>query len=114
MSGLPEGAGAYAVLILAGVLPTEIWRWLGVLLGNRLAIEGAAFQWVRLVAASLVAAMVSRMLVLPTGALAAVPWSWRLAGFLAGVACYGIFRRNLAAGVAGGALILLAGELIRH
>ncbi|MDX2202427.1 MAG: AzlD domain-containing protein [Hyphomicrobiaceae bacterium] len=113
MSAVPDGLAAYAVLVLAGVLPTEMWRWLGVIVGNRLAVEGALFQWVRLVAAALVAAMVSRMLLYPAGTLAGVPWTWRMGAFLAAVAIYLGLRRNLAAGVASGALILLAVEVLR-
>ena len=113
MSALDDGLGGYGVIMLAGVLMTQMWRWLGVLVGNRLAVDGALFQWVRLVAAALVAAMVSRMLLYPAGALAAVPWAWRMAAFIGGTAIYFAARRSLAAGVAGGALILLVVEALR-
>ena len=113
MSVLNDGAGGYGAILLAGVLTTEIWRWLGVLVGSRLAVDGAVFQWVRAVATSLVAAMVARMLLYPAGTLASVPWQLRLGAFVAGVACYFAARRSLGAGVACGALILLAAEALR-
>jgi branched-subunit amino acid transport protein len=113
MTALQDGFGGYGVIIVAGVLMTAMWRWLGVLVGNRMAVDGALFQWVRLVAAALVAAMVSRMLLYPAGTLAAVPWGWRMGAFVAGIAIYFAARRNLGAGVAGGALILLVVEALR-
>ena len=44
MSGLDDGFNGYLALLMAGVLMTEMWRWLGVLVGNRLDVEGAPFQ----------------------------------------------------------------------
>lgn len=113
MAFLDDGTGGYLSLFLAGVLMTEMWRWLGVALGSRLAVEGAAFQWVRAVATTLVAAMVSRMLLFPAGALAGVPPGIRIGAFLGGLALYFAARRSLGAGVVGGGLILLLAVLVR-
>lgn len=113
MSFLDDGFNGYLSLFVAGVLMTEMWRWLGVLVGNRLAVDGDAFQWVRAVATTLVAAMVARMLLFPAGMLADVPLGIRLAAFLGGLALYFAARRNLGAGVVGGGLILMLAELAR-
>ena len=113
MTFLQDGTGGYLSLVLAGVLMTECWRWLGALVGSRLAIDGPLFQWVRAVATALVAAMVSRMLLFPAGAMAGVPLALRLTAFAAGLAIYFVSRRNIGAGVLGAALVLMAMEAVR-
>lgn len=113
MSFPDDGFGGFLALFLAGFLATEAWRWLGVMIGSRLAVDGAIFQWVRAVATALVAAMVSRMLLFPAGALAEVPMGFRLGAFLGGIAIYFGARRNLGAGVLGGAILLLLTQALR-
>jgi len=112
MSFVGDGFGGYLTLFLAGFLATEIWRWLGLLVGSRIHVAGAPFQWVRAVATALVAGLVTRMVLFPAGALVQVPLGVRLGAFACGVALYFLLRRNLAAGVGGGAALLLAGQLI--
>jgi hypothetical protein len=111
MSFTQDGFGGYLTLFLAGTLTTEVWRWLGVLLGGRLDVSGELFQWVRAVATALVAGLVTRMVLFPSGALVGVPLAIRLGAFLGGVAIYLAARRNLGAGVAGGAILLMAAQL---
>ena len=112
METLPGGIGVYLALLLAGALATEIWRWLGLAVGSNLAVTGGAFQWVRAVATTLVAGMVTRMMLFPAGALANVPLAIRLGAFAAGLAIYVLGRRNLAVGVGGGSAVLVAAQLI--
>lgn len=108
---LQDGYGGYLALILAGVLANEVWRWLGVVAGRRLDLEGQPFQWVRAVALALIAGLVSRMVLFPAGTLAGVPLLVRIAAFAGGIALYYLARRNLAAGVVGGAGLLMAAQL---
>jgi Branched-chain amino acid transport protein (AzlD) len=112
MSNLPDGPGFYLMLLLAGTLATEVWRWLGLAVGSNLDVTSAAFQWVRAVATTLVAGMVTRMVLFPAGALANVPLAIRLGAFAGGLALYVLLRRNLAAGVAGGSALLAAAQLL--
>ena len=111
MSFLHDGFGGYLTLFVASCLATEIWRWLGVAVGGRLDVAGRLFQWVRAVATALVAGMVTRMVLFPAGALTEVPLAVRLGAFAGGLALYFLGRRNLAAGVAGGAGLLIAAQL---
>ena len=112
MSFMQDGSGGYLTLLLAGVLANECWRWLGVAVGGRLDLNGQAFLWVRAVALALVAGLVSRMILFPAGALATVPLAIRIGAFAGGIALYLLARRNLAAGVVGGAVLLMAAQLI--
>jgi hypothetical protein len=108
MSFVADGTGGYLTLLLAGFFATEIWRWMGILVGSRLTVDGAVFQWVKAVATTLIAAMVSRMLLFPAGQLAGVPFGLRVGAFLGGIAIFYAARRNLGIGVAGGGLLMLA------
>lgn len=112
MTLLQDGFGGYLTLFLAGFFANEVWRWLGVAVGSRLDLDGQPFLWVRAVALALVAGLVSRMVLFPAGALANVPVLVRLGAFAGAVALYFIARRNLAAGVVGGALLLMAAEFL--
>lgn len=77
----------FLVIALAGWLATDIWRWLGVVAGNRLQEGSETLNWVRAVATALVMAVTSKLVFFPTGALAESPLWLRLAalsiGFLA-------------------------------
>ena len=66
----------------------------------------------RAVALALVAGLVSRMVLFPAGALANVPTAIRLGAFAGGIALYFLARRNLAAGVVGGAALLMAAQML--
>lgn len=82
-----NGWWVYVVIIVAGWLATDIWRYLGVIVGNRLDETSEALQWVRAVATALVMAVTSKLVVFPTGTLADTPLWLRLGalgiGFLA-------------------------------
>lgn len=109
MSGLGSGWGTAALIVAIAILAHEPWRWLGLYVGRDLDIDGALFRWVRAVATAMVAGLVMRLLIFPAGALAGVPMGLRLAAFAAGIAVFYAVRRNLAAGVAGGTVVLVLG-----
>lgn len=77
----------YVVILVAGWLATAIWRWLGVVAGNRLNEGSEALSWVRAVATALVMAVTAKLIVFPTGSLEHTPLWMRLGaaglGFLA-------------------------------
>jgi hypothetical protein len=56
--------------------------------------------WVKDVSTALVAALIARLLFLPTGELAAVAGTVRFLAFGVGIAAYFLSRRNLAIGLA--------------
>lgn len=99
----------YLALILLGFLPSEIWRWLGVLMGRGLDENSELILWVRGVATALVGAVVARIVLIPPGALAAVPLSVRLAAIGIGFAAFLLMRRSAFAGVLVGEAVLIAG-----
>jgi hypothetical protein len=99
----------YVVIIVAGFLATDVWRWLGVLAGNRLDEKSEALQWVRAVATALVMAVTAKLIVFPTGALAGSPLWLRLGAAGIGFAVFLAAGRRIAVGVAVPIALLVAG-----
>lgn len=88
-------------------LATYLWRGSGVLLSAGIDPRGEAFTWIACVAYAIIAGVVSRMLVMPTGALAETTALERALGSAAALgAYYWLTRRNLLVGVAAGAAAL--------
>lgn len=108
MTDLGNGWVTAAIILAVAGIAHEPWRWLGLYFGRDLDIDGELFSWVRAVATAIVAGLVIRLLVFPAGALADVPMLLRFAALGAGIAVFVATRQNLAAGVAGGALALMA------
>jgi hypothetical protein len=102
---------SYLVLLLIGFLPSEVWRWLGVLLGRSLDEESEIVLWVRAVATALVAGVIARIVFFPPGGLATLPLELRLGAIGCGLAAFFLLRRSPFAGVIAGEAALVAGAL---
>jgi hypothetical protein len=105
------GMEPYLALILVGFLPSEVWRWLGILMGRGLDENSEIVLWVRGVATALIGAVVARIVLIPPGALAAVPLSVRLFAIGIGFVAFLAIRRSSLAGVLVGEAALIAGAL---
>lgn len=99
----------YLALILFAVLPTEIWRWLAVAFARRLDEQSPWLEWVRLVATSLLAGVVAKLVLAAPGALAAVPLSVRLAALAVAVTIVLVQRRRVMLAVILGEVVLIGG-----
>jgi hypothetical protein len=102
----------YLVLVLVGFLPTEVWRMLGLVVARGLDEESELLIWVRAVAVAVLAGVIAKLVVLPPGALAAVPLAVRLAAIAAGFAAFLLVRRSVLAGVAVGETVLVVGGML--
>lgn len=107
-----SGWMGYVVILVAGVMMTEPWRWAGVRLSRDLDVDSEIFRWVRAVSTALVGGLVARMVIFPLGQLENVPLSIRIAAFVSGLVIYLFGGRILAAGVVGGTAVLLAGTYL--
>jgi branched-subunit amino acid transport protein len=86
---------------------TYLWRGPGVLMSTRIDPDGEIFTWVSCVAYAIIAGVVSRMLLMPTGALAETTLAERAIGAAIALAAYfWLTKRNLFVGVAAGALAI--------
>lgn len=86
---------------------TYLWRGPGVLLSAGIDPRSRGFTLVACIAYAIIAGVVSRMLVMPTGELAEITLAERAIGSAAGLAAYfWLTRRNLFVGIFAGALAL--------
>jgi len=96
----------WLLLALCG-LATYLWRGPGVLIAAGIDPGSATFTWISCVAYAIIAGLVSRMLVMPTGALAETSLLERTACSAVALAAYfWVTRRNLFVGVLAGAAAL--------
>ena len=110
MSGFIGDWHALLVLLLAGFLPNESWRMLGLWLGSGIDEESLVLVWVRAVATAILAGVIAQILVLPPGALAGIPGFLRYGAVAAGFAVFMSTRRSIFFGVASGEIVMLAGK----
>jgi branched-subunit amino acid transport protein len=101
---------ALVVLVLAGVIPNQLWRMLGLWLGAELDEGSDLLMWVKAVATAILAGVIAQILVQPPGALAGVPAALRYGALAAGTVAFLLTRRSIFAGVACGEIFMLAGR----
>jgi len=101
------GLWPYVVIVLFGFLPSEVWRWASVFLVKGLSDDSEILVWVRAVASALLASVVAKLLMSPSGALAVVPAIWRWGALGAGLGGFVIARRSVVVGVVVGEAVLV-------
>src|ERR1700741_1019445 len=99
----------YALLILVGFLPNEVWRMLGVVRSRGLDESSEILVWVRAVATAILTGVVGKLVIFAPGALATVPLAVRLLAASAGMAAFYLLRRSVFAGVAVATVAIVAG-----
>ena len=104
--------GPYLALILAGFLPNEVWRILGIVVARRLDEESELLVWVRAVATAVLAGVISQLVWTPPGALADVALAARLGAVAAGFLAFLIARRSIFVGVLVGEIVVAIGALL--
>ena len=95
-------------IIGISALACYTWRGLGVALSGRVRPRDPIILWVTCVAYAMLAGAFIRMIVLPTGGLAASPPDHRLLAGVAALAMFFGFRRNVMAGTATGVAAMIA------
>jgi hypothetical protein len=112
MNIVDGGWQSYAALFIVGFGMTAPWRIMGILLGRNIDVESEIFKWVRAVSTALVAGLIARMVIFPSGDLATIILPVRLGAFLGGVAVYHMLRAHLGLGVFAALVLLLAGQIM--
>ena len=92
---------ALLVLLVAGVIPNQIWRMLGLWFGGGIDEGSELLIWVRAVATAVLAGVIAQIVVQPPGALASVPGMLRYGAVAAGFAVFMLTRKSIFAGVSG-------------
>ncbi|WP_336742636.1 AzlD domain-containing protein [Aureimonas altamirensis] len=107
--GLQQPWWPYLFILLAGWLPTDIWRFLGVLSAGRMSERSPGIALVRAVATALVAAVIARLVLYPGGTLEEIAMAWRVGAVCIGFAVYMAGRRSIVAGILASQVVLLTG-----
>jgi len=101
---------ALLALLLAGFLPNEVWRMIGLWFGAGVDEGSEILIWVRAVATAILAGVIAQILIEPPGALASVPYGLRYLAVAGGCLAFVATRRSIFAGVVSGEALMLAGK----
>ena len=101
----------YVMIVVAGWLATDIWRWIGVLVAGRLREDSEFLGWVKAVATALVAGVIARLILFPSGALEGAPLWLRIGAALLGFAAFLAAGQRLIVGVLTAEALLIGGWL---
>jgi branched-subunit amino acid transport protein len=101
------------IVVLASAAGTYAWRGLGVLFSGRISTDSELFKWVACVAYAMVAGLITRLIVMPSGMLATSPLSDRLLACVFALAAFYLSRKNLFVGVITGVAVLIAAGYMR-
>lgn len=107
-----EAVTGYALIFLAGFLPTVVWRWAGVALAGKISADGEVLIWVRAVATALIAAVMAKLLLYPSGALADIPLTLRLAATAIGFALFIVSGQRVLVGVVSAEIMMFLGHIV--
>jgi hypothetical protein len=99
----------YILVIVAGFLPTEVWRWLAVVSARRLDEDSELMIFIRGVATALVAGVIMRLVLFPGGDLQALPLYVRAGSVGVAFVVYLLLRRSMLAGVIAGEAVVILG-----
>jgi len=102
----------YLVLVLVGFLPNEIWRAFGLVLARGLNEDSEIVVWSRAVATAILAAVIAKLILFPSGTLDNIPLAVRVAAAACGFVAFICIKRSVFAAVLVGEAILLLGGFL--
>lgn len=108
-TSVDAGWWPFIYILVAGWFATDVWRFAGVLLGRRIDEGSQAFLLVKAIATALVASVIARLILFPTGSLADTALLLRLGAAVAGFAAFLAFGQKIAVGVGVSIVALVAG-----
>ncbi len=109
---MPDAADLWLLMFACGAA-TYLWRGLGVLLSGRLNPQSAMFEWISCVAYSLVAGLIARIIVAPSGLLAQTALVDRLLACAVAFVAYRFARRNMFVGLVCGLVFFTGTAYVR-
>lgn len=93
---------------------TFVWRAFGVAVASRIDISGDVFQWFNCVAYAMLAGLITRVILIPSGTLATTPDIDRMAAMALGLIIYFYFNRNVFIGTGTAFVSFLCLTAARH
>jgi hypothetical protein len=112
MSAVLTELWPYFLMVLVGYLPNEVWRAFGLILARGLNEDSEIVVWSRAVATAILAGVIAKLVLFPTGALAAVPLLLRVTASVIGFVVFLAVRRSVSAGVLAAEAALLIGAFL--
>ncbi len=103
----------YILILVAGFLPTEIWRLAAVFLSSGFNENDEIIIWVRHVATALLMAVVAKLVISPTGVLETVSGLARGLSFAAATGGFFLFGRTVLVAILCGEAVLMAAILLK-
>lgn len=97
----------YLVLVIFGFLPSEVWRVISAFLVQGVNEHSEILIWVRAVATALLAGIVAKILLHPSGALQLVPLWGRGGALLFAIAMFFALKRHVILAVLSGEAALV-------
>lgn len=97
-----------AIMLICAIAGTYAWRALGVAFSARIEPDGALFRWVTCVSYAMLAALISRMTVIPLGSLAETPVAFRLGAMIVSIVVFFLTGRSMLLGVGAGVATFIA------
>lgn len=101
----------FLFILLAGALPTYVFRLMGVVVGGRVREDQEILVLVRAIATALVAGVIAQLILYPNGALADSPLWLRVGSASAGFAAYLAAGKRLVVGILVAEILLVSGLL---
>lgn len=99
----------YLFILIAGVIATDMWRWLGVVAGRRLDENSELFIWVKATATALVAGVIAKQIIYPSGVLADSSAALRVGAASIGFVVFLLAGKRMIFGIAAALAVLAAG-----
>ena len=87
------------IVFISAIFATYIWRFAGVMISHRLEANHPVFEWFTCLAYGIIASLVARTLIIPSGLMAGVPlWQRLIPMFFAFIGFY-LFGKRLIVGI---------------
>ena len=109
LAALDGAAAPYLLLVAFGFLPSVAWKLLAAFVAHGIDENSEILVWVRAVATTLLAGVACKLLVAPSGALAAAPAWVRFGALALGLLAWRVAGRSVAAAVIAGEAGCMAG-----
>jgi len=87
------------IIFFSAVLATYVWRFTAVMISHRIEANHPIFEWFTCLAYGIIAALVARTLIFPSGLLAFVPLWHRLLAMLMAFVGFYFFGKRLWVGI---------------
>ena len=102
----------YLFILLAGAVPTQMWRWVGALLASSIDENSEFLKWVKAVATALVAGLIAQLVIFPNGALGNVPLWVRLGAMALGYGVFYFIAPRIIFGILAAVVFLVGGAFL--